>query len=64
MIREFDNVRIKGTDIVGIVVDIYTANGVTMCYVDSKQRGTAGEHGYNADWDLFHCKIDDLERAK
>lgn len=33
----------------------------TMCYVDSKQRSIDGEHGYDADWDLYHCDIDELE---
>lgn len=58
---EFDIVRIKGTNITGTIVDMHKTENKTMCYIDSKQRGVDGEHGYDADWDLYHCAIDELE---
>lgn len=61
MIREYDFVKIKGTDITGAVIDIHTVNGKTMCYIDSDKRGNEGEHGYVLDWDLFYCELSDLE---
>lgn len=62
MINEFDEVRIKGTSITGIVVDVHTSAGKTMCYVDSEQKGTPGEHGYDEDWDMFYLNISELEK--
>lgn len=58
---EFDIVRIKGTSITGTIIDMHETENKTMCYVDSKQRSIDGEHGYDADWDLYHCDIDELE---
>lgn len=62
MIEEFDKVKIRGTDIIGIVIDMHMANGKAWCFIDSATKGEPGVYGYCPDWDLFYCTADDLEK--
>jgi hypothetical protein len=63
MIEEFDRVRIKGTSITGIVVDMHDLNGVNIFIVESDKKGVPGGYGDENGWKLFDCEESELERV-
>ncbi len=64
MIAEFDRVRIRDKDVVGTVVDIYTADDDTTVYtVESDREGPSNDpEAWNLRFPIFTCTADQLEK--
>lgn len=61
MIREYEKVKIKSSGINGVVIDIFSVNGVTHYTVESDERGTQGGYGDNESYKLYDCTEAELE---
>ena len=61
MIEEYAHVRIKSTNILGVVVDIYTLQGKTIYTVEGDDEGVPGGWGEEGSFKLFACLDEDLE---
>ncbi len=61
MIKEYAKVKIKRTNITGIVVDIHTTKGEQIFVVESDEKGVPGGYGPEDSWKLFDCTEDELE---
>ncbi len=61
MIKEYAKVKIRQTNITGIVVDIHTTKGEQIFVVESDEKGVPGGYGSEDSWKLFDCTEDELE---
>lgn len=59
MFKLNDKVKIKSSNIEGIVVDVSNINSNVNYVVESDKKGVST--GYGGDWKLFDCTEDELE---
>ena len=59
MIQEYDQVKVKPDNILGQVVDIYTAKGETFYTVEVPATTPEGGKTFR----LIRCEINDLQKA-
>lgn len=64
MIALFDEVKIKESDIIGTVVEIYDKNNKKTYIVEALERGTEGGYGTKNSYKLYYCSEVEIEKVE
>lgn len=59
MFSLYDKVRIKSSDLIGIIVDISTVNEKDIYIIESDIPDI--QEGYGGKWKLFNCYFEEIE---
>lgn len=63
MIELFDEVKIKESDIIGTVVEIYEKNNEKTYIIEASERGTKGGYGTQNSYKIYYCSEDEIEKV-
>ena len=60
MLSEYDHVKIKNSDVSGIIVDIANIRGETIYTIEGDVK-VPDENGKGETWPLYQCKRDEID---